>query len=333
MTKPLLSVTVLNYNYGHYLSGCLESILDQTFADFEVVLIDDCSTDNSLEVIRPFLADPRVKLVAHKENQGFRKSLIEGTEVHSTGDFLTVISADDLVMDRDAFRRQIEMLTSDDEVVLCFSSVCDIYEEAVVRTHHSLPRDMRLSPQECLDHLLLDKHFWVLHSGAMFRKAAYVAAGGYRRDIEMIMDYALWFPLCLEGDTGYIHEALYGYRMHSGQMSSKKMRLNAREEVLLINDACRAGEARGLRSLRHRRGAIRNRLSSGLVRDAFSGDRAKALSRLLAYVSVSPVEMLTSRETWLSLIRVALGEKGFDLMRRRLPLGSSRAVNSAGARA
>uniref|UniRef100_UPI00257EA90B glycosyltransferase family 2 protein n=1 Tax=Chloroflexus sp. TaxID=1904827 RepID=UPI00257EA90B len=47
---PLLSVTVLNYNYGHFLANCLDSILHQSFTDFEIILINDCSTDNSLEV-------------------------------------------------------------------------------------------------------------------------------------------------------------------------------------------------------------------------------------------------------------------------------------------
>src|SRR4051812_34884538 len=82
---PTLSVTVLNYNYGTYLPGCLDSILGQTFRDFELIVIDDTSSDNSLEVIKPYLADPRVRLVAHKKNVGYGGSLIEGTETCSTG--------------------------------------------------------------------------------------------------------------------------------------------------------------------------------------------------------------------------------------------------------
>src|SRR5207244_4000882 len=62
LTNPLLSVTVLNYNYARFLPGCLDSILRQSFQDFELIVIDDCSTDGSLEVIRPYLSDPRVRL-------------------------------------------------------------------------------------------------------------------------------------------------------------------------------------------------------------------------------------------------------------------------------
>ena len=77
---PRLSVVVLNYNYGRYLPGCLKSILDQTFTDFELIIIDDCSTDDSRAVIAPFLSDSRVRLHAHTTNLGYAKSIIEGTE-------------------------------------------------------------------------------------------------------------------------------------------------------------------------------------------------------------------------------------------------------------
>src|SRR5215213_1469759 len=107
---PTLSVTVLNYNYGAYLPACLDSILGQTFRDFELIIIDDCSTDNSLAVIEPYLADPRVRLVAHQANVGYCGSLIEGTEVQSAGELVTVISADDLVRRPDAFERQVRLL-------------------------------------------------------------------------------------------------------------------------------------------------------------------------------------------------------------------------------
>src|SRR5688500_8060750 len=68
---PTPSVTVLNYNYGSYLPRCLESILEQTYQDFELIVIDDCSTDNSLEVVKPYLSDPRVRLVSHAKNVGY----------------------------------------------------------------------------------------------------------------------------------------------------------------------------------------------------------------------------------------------------------------------
>ena len=91
---PPLSVTVLNYNYAHYLAQCLDSILGQTWTDFELILINDCSTDHSMEVIERYVADPRVRVVNHERNRGFVASLIEGAQL-SRGKYLMVISADD----------------------------------------------------------------------------------------------------------------------------------------------------------------------------------------------------------------------------------------------
>src|SRR5262245_2119770 len=100
--SPALSVTVLNYNYAHYLPKCLESILSQTWSDFELILINDRSTDNSLEVIQPYLSDRRVRLIDHDQNRGYIASLIEGSKL-SRGRYITVISADDFCVSDRAF--------------------------------------------------------------------------------------------------------------------------------------------------------------------------------------------------------------------------------------
>src|SRR5215211_5099334 len=75
---PLLSVTVGNYNYGRFLAQNIESILGQTFRDFELILIDNASTDDSLAVMERYAAaDPRIRIVAHSQNEGMFASLRE----------------------------------------------------------------------------------------------------------------------------------------------------------------------------------------------------------------------------------------------------------------
>ena len=119
---PLLSVTVLNYNYGRYLGECLDSILSQTFKDFEVIVIDDCSSDDSVAVVTPYLQDSRVRLIPHERNVGFAGSLMEATEVHSRGELLMVVSADDVVRRNDAFERQVNLMEASDNSAFCFAA-------------------------------------------------------------------------------------------------------------------------------------------------------------------------------------------------------------------
>ena len=69
--KSPFSVLIANYNNAKYIKKAIESVLKQTYKNWEIVIVDDASTDNSLEVIRPYLKDKRIKLVKHKENQGW----------------------------------------------------------------------------------------------------------------------------------------------------------------------------------------------------------------------------------------------------------------------
>jgi glycosyltransferase involved in cell wall biosynthesis len=146
--SPLLSVTVLNYNYGHYLPICLDSILKQTFTNFELILINDKSTDNSLDIIRPYLADSRVRLVDHTENKGFMRSLIEGADL-SRAPYITVISADDWILDPTAFEKQIEMIEGDPEIAFAFTDYgCYTSNETCTYLMHPAPeasRHLRIS--------------------------------------------------------------------------------------------------------------------------------------------------------------------------------------------
>ena len=67
---PRVSYLIASYNYGRYVAQTIESLLAQTFQDLEVIVIDDCSPDNSRDVLQQFANDPRVRLVFHATNQG-----------------------------------------------------------------------------------------------------------------------------------------------------------------------------------------------------------------------------------------------------------------------
>src|SRR5690349_16463170 len=126
---PTLSVTVLNYNYGRYLRQCLDSILSQSFTEFEVIVIDDCSDDDSLEILEEYLCDERVRVVAHRQNLGYTSSLVEGTEVLSRGEFVSVISADDMALNPHAFELQIGLLHQDSSVTFCFTAFARVLDD------------------------------------------------------------------------------------------------------------------------------------------------------------------------------------------------------------
>ena len=113
----------------------------------------------------------------------------------------------------------------------------------------------------------------MLHSGTMLRKIAYLRAGGYRRDLRMTLDFAMWPVLAFQGDVAYCDAPLYAYRTHAAQMSSsfKKQHANFVEVMKSVKGACDAAVRQGVPIGSLRDDAIRYALFAVALDDAFSG--------------------------------------------------------------
>jgi hypothetical protein len=318
MGTPRISVTVLNYNYGQYLPGCLDSILGQTFGDFAVTVIDDCSSDNSRAVVRPYLDDARVKLVAHEANRGYLASLCEGTDEHSAGEFVMVISADDFAARKDALERQVRMLDEHSSAAFCFSGFEKRFAgaEADPGPHRSFSGDVLVPGNGMLRRILCDNGVQVLHSGTLVRRNAYERAGRYDRTLRFAPDTALWLALCLDGDAAYVDAPLYGYRIHASQMSGiGSHRAQMVETVRIIESACDAAARRGTDVRGLRRASTQAYLFGAAMDEAFRGKRRLALQRARVALALRPRETVTSRYLWIVMLRALLGERAFGAAR------------------
>jgi Glycosyl transferase family 2 len=318
MSAPLLSVTLLNHNYAHFLDHCLQSILRQSFTDFELIVVDDRSTDNSVEVIRPYLTDPRVRLVRHEQNRGFVQSLIEATE-SSDSRYLTVISADDLVLSDRAFEQQIQLLESNSNTAFCYATwqYIDARNRAVstVRpwSHDHVWTGEREFRSFCT-------RFYVLHTGTIVRRSAYTACGGYDASIRYTLDNTLWAQLCGQGDVAYVAETLYGYRTHGSNMSHNPAAVHATvDEFVRLVDIGFAGlpatsATRYDSALRRRsRQAALLGVATMLV---FGGLRRAGWAAFFYAARRSPLETVLQRRTLSLLVRTAVPAGLFDVLRR-----------------
>jgi glycosyltransferase involved in cell wall biosynthesis len=316
---PKLSVTVLNYNYGRFLPNCIEPILAQSFTDFELIVIDDLSKDDSLRVLDKYRDDPRVRIIAHEVNRGYVASLIEGTEVHSRGTYLTVISADDLVKDPDAFKRQIALLEANPSAAFCFSAFDKFYSDdgSLIERTRSYPTDRIIPGPEFTRAYLTEMPVQVLHSGVIIRRSAYEAAGRYRRDVRYAVDFSMWPMLGLYGDVAYCSEPLYGYRLHRGQMSSSfaGVRASLGEMLSAVDLVIARAKTLGRELPGLREKAVTCSLSAVALDDAFSGRRRLAFTRILAALRTRPAAALRARGLWIVALRATLGERAFGLAR------------------
>ena len=98
MSNPIVSIIVTNYNYGKFLHRCLRSCFSQKFLDYEVLVIDDFSTDNSIEILQPFLeSSDNLKVITNKENLGVAESANLAIKA-SRGQFFIRVDSDDFVV-------------------------------------------------------------------------------------------------------------------------------------------------------------------------------------------------------------------------------------------
>ena len=95
-----------NYNYSKYIMEAIESVLEQTSPEWELIIVDDASADRSIEIIEPYLKDERIKLVKHENTQGYAASLITAFE-NSTAEIIGIIDSDD-VLHKDAVKIMIK---------------------------------------------------------------------------------------------------------------------------------------------------------------------------------------------------------------------------------
>ncbi|MDQ3703439.1 MAG: glycosyltransferase [Chloroflexota bacterium] len=313
---PALSVTILNYNYANYLPQCLDSVLSQTMRDFEVILINDCSTDNSREVIQKYLHDPRVRLVDHPVNRGYVASLLEGCRL-SSGRYMTVISADDYAIEPQAFALACAALEADDATVLAYSAWHQVDDQRrILHTRRGADADYVHHGPDEFRRLLLSSP--VLHSGALIRRSAYQAVGGYDERCRYSVDTNMWLALCSVGKVAYIDRPLYAYRTHGTNLSNSQGALwDATGEMLLGIDAAidRFPEGALANPSTMRREARQRALLAVPTVDVFAGRYARGWRAYWEAFRRYPLATAAQPRTATLLLRTVLGERNFDRLR------------------
>jgi len=135
MTSPKISVLMSAYNNADYLSQSVNSILNQSFADFELILIDDASSDQSLKIIQDLaFSDSRIKILRNRENLGLTKSLNQGLKI-AAGEYIARQDADDLSRP-ERLAIQCQYLEKHPEIFLCGTSAMLIDEQGEIIGHY-----------------------------------------------------------------------------------------------------------------------------------------------------------------------------------------------------
>ena len=233
--QPLVSILVANYNNGKYLEETLNSIYNQTYRNWEVVIVDDCSTDNSISIYKSLEEDKRIRLFTNISNQGCgytKKRCVE----EAVGDICAFVDPDDAIVP-DALEKMVKLHAENPDCSLIHSKsyFCDEYLK--ITGEYTAARNVE--PDQPL-FFNLDgaiTHF------STFKKKFYDKTDGIDDYLQRAVDQDLYLKLYDAGKTIFLDEPLYMYRIHAKGISTN---MNARKAyywawVVIFSAARRRG--------------------------------------------------------------------------------------------
>jgi glycosyltransferase involved in cell wall biosynthesis len=211
MTTPLISVILPVYNAELYLKDAIDSILGQSLTDFEFIIIDDASSDNSIDIIKSY-SDTRIVFLQKPINTGYTDSLNMAIDI-SKGEYIARMDADDISL-KERFRKQFDYMDSNPDVLVLGTRYKVIGRD---ETSVTLPI---IFPEVKLFSLTYSP---IAHPTAFIRRNVFGKYGlRYNKKMEPAEDYDLWTRILDFGQIENLTEVLLHYRKHQGQISNKK---------------------------------------------------------------------------------------------------------------
>lgn len=237
------------YNSDRFLSEAIESILNQTFTDFEFLIVDDGSTDDSLKILQEYASkDKRITLIS-RENKGLTRSLNELLSL-AKGKYIARQDADDISL-ADRFEKQVLFLNNHSDVVLLSSLI-----ELIDVSGNPIKVIPDVFDPDLINWYLLFEHYLGGHSQFMFRRDPLIELGGYSEKYRYGQDYVLLCCLAEVGKIDIFPEVLLKLRLHDESVSALKREEQAVYSLTRSRENIESltGEAVSLEEMRDLRG-------------------------------------------------------------------------------
>jgi len=224
MSNKKLSVIVPNYNHAQYIREALETILSQSFRPLEVIVVDNCSTDNSVEIIESIAKqDPIVRLLKNEHNKGMIYSFNRALKC-ALGDYIYSGNSDDRVLPG-FFEKSIKLLAQYPQAGLCHGRILYIDEEGKVLSE-SKPTlfteyEGYVYPEQIFAELRANLGLGVVYGNtAIVKRSALIETGGYIAELDAFNDGFMNMTIALKYGVCYIPEPLACWRRMEGGLSS-----------------------------------------------------------------------------------------------------------------
>jgi glycosyltransferase involved in cell wall biosynthesis/GT2 family glycosyltransferase len=234
VTKPIVSVNMCMYNASRYVEATLQSVFAQTFQDFEIIIVDDGSTDGSRELIERAFPDPRLTIVQQRH---LTLSMARPAALaHSRGEFIAFLDTDDLWMPC-KLERELAAARAAPDAGLIFSD-CDLVDATGQRTGRRFSDQFDYGAMDFRGthgHLeLLRRGNFIAPPTPLAPTAALRALGGFNHSYRHVNDYEMWLRVARRHRLLFINEALAQYRVHDTQFSQTRPDVTLPEQCALL---------------------------------------------------------------------------------------------------
>lgn len=262
--SPLVSFVVPCYKFAHLLPKCVESILAQTYENFEVLIMDNCSPDNTAEVAQSF-GDPRVKHIRNESNIGHVRNFNKGITM-SRGKYVLLVPADDFLVSPHLLDRFVDVMEHNPHVAYVFCRAVEL-DGSVLEFTNCGAEDQIWNGRAFLQQLVC--HNCIVMSSVMVRRECYEKISLFPLDFPYAGDWYLWSIFALHHHVAYISEPMVCWRIHEESLSSAFQQGDAPvctiDELNVLSRVAREAELAGIPSLRrHCNASIANRTARAL---------------------------------------------------------------------
>lgn len=219
MKSPTVSVIMPTLNNGAYIQRAVASILEQSFEDLQLIIVDDGSSDGTVSRIREF-TDDRVCLVQRADETGVTSARNEGFR-RSSSQYVAVHDGDDW-SNPNRLRKQVEYLDENPEVALVGTGAYLVDKDSNIQSRRHVLESPSLTE--------IKAHNEFVHGSVLMRRDALKEAGGYDEWFDLAEDYDLWLRLADKYEVRNIDEPLYYFRQHDESLYGSNL-----EEIMLYH--------------------------------------------------------------------------------------------------
>jgi glycosyltransferase involved in cell wall biosynthesis len=260
---PKISIVFTSYNHKEYLKQALDGLMNQSFKDFELIIIDDCSTDDSQETLMLYTGDPRVKLHLLDKNTGSYVNSSNLGASYATADYIIFAQCDD-VAESNLLEALYNVISQNQNIGVVFSrsrlidqannfiTIDYEYQESKFKKHCS--QDCLITGRQMIDFLSQACVIPNL-SAAMIRRDLYVKIGGLSTDFKVLADWNFWLEAANITDFFYIANCLNNFRQHNNTIRSNiRNSIQIHEIFTMMNRFQKSNNVNAWQHLRFQKG-------------------------------------------------------------------------------